>query len=64
MVLGSWRSRNGVGNLVGRELREQVGEDRRVNDRMIAINNSTSTRINMVPHEALKSPNAEKAKHL
>lgn len=61
MVLGNSGSRNGVGILVDRELREQVVEDRRVNDMMMAINNNTNTRINMVPHEALMSPNAEKA---
>lgn len=61
MVLGNSGSRNGVGILVDRELREQVVEDRRVNDMMMAINNNTNTRINMVPHEALMPPNAEKA---
>ena len=34
---GSSRSRNGVGILVNRELREQVVEVRRMNDMMMAI---------------------------
>lgn len=34
---GSSRSRNGVGILVDRELREQVVENRRVNERMTTV---------------------------
>lgn len=50
----------GVGILVDKELRKQVVEIKRVNDRVIAITNKTSIRINMVQHEALISLNAEK----